>query len=187
MLSRKAMYRRQCPPTSSACRAMGSHGEGTTVALRFLPKANEEGGSGSWSTPSAGVDATQVVKSANTVHTLKLRSILSLRSLFHLTTNTTTLDTATGGHSTSPPSAPCTSSDSAHKCSHTRRARFSSVIHVCLVPSRRDLKPLLDTLFWGPVMYSTFKKEAEVSGICPFSNPHPNPNPNPNPMPQPLP
>jgi hypothetical protein len=42
----------------------------------------------------------------------------------------------------------------------TRILRFSSTVHVCLIPSRIDLKPNLIDLYWKSEDYIQFKQEA---------------------------
>jgi len=41
-----------------------------------------------------------------------------------------------------------------------RVLRFSSKVHVCLIPTRKDLKSSQDDMYWKPDDYSTFKTEA---------------------------
>lgn len=41
-----------------------------------------------------------------------------------------------------------------------RTMRFSSVVHICLVLSRTELKPLMSDLFWNPEEYVKFKMDA---------------------------
>ena len=38
--------------------------------------------------------------------------------------------------------------------------RYSSTVRVCLIPSRLDMDPLINELYWLPEDYVTFKKEA---------------------------
>lgn len=42
----------------------------------------------------------------------------------------------------------------------TRTMRFSSTVHICLIPSRDELKQQRDELFWKPEDYATFKHDA---------------------------
>ena len=48
----------------------------------------------------------------------------------------------------------------AAKAADTRTMRFSSTVHICLVLSRTELKPLMTDLFWKPEDYVKFKSEA---------------------------
>ena len=41
-----------------------------------------------------------------------------------------------------------------------RNIRFSSTVHVCLIPTRQEMKMTIDELFWKPCDYNTFKMEA---------------------------
>jgi len=50
----------------------------------------------------------------------------------------------------------------ANKPVDSRVLRFSSKVHVCLIPTRKDLKSSHDDLYWKPEDYSTFKTEAVV-------------------------
>lgn len=50
--------------------------------------------------------------------------------------------------------------DEATKPKDTRTMRFSSTVHICLVLSRTELKPLMSDFFWKPDDYVKFKSEA---------------------------
>ena len=41
-----------------------------------------------------------------------------------------------------------------------RNIRFSATVHVCLIPTRQEMKLTIDELFWKPCDYNTFKTEA---------------------------
>ena len=41
-----------------------------------------------------------------------------------------------------------------------RNIRFSATVHVCLIPTRQEMKMTIDELFWKPCDYNTFKMEA---------------------------
>ena len=41
-----------------------------------------------------------------------------------------------------------------------RNIRFSATVHVCLIPTRQEMKMTIDELFWKPCDYNTFKTEA---------------------------
>ena len=41
-----------------------------------------------------------------------------------------------------------------------RNIRFSATVHVCLIPTRQEMKLTIDELFWKPGDYNTFKMEA---------------------------
>ena len=42
----------------------------------------------------------------------------------------------------------------------TRNAKFSSTVHICLVLSRAEMKPLMSDLFWKAEEYGRFKNDA---------------------------
>lgn len=42
----------------------------------------------------------------------------------------------------------------------TRTMRFSSTVHVCLIPTRNELRPSMDEMFWKSDDYNVFKTEA---------------------------
>ena len=42
----------------------------------------------------------------------------------------------------------------------TRNAKFSSTVHICLVLSRTEMKPLMSDLFWKAEEYAKFKNDA---------------------------
>ena len=42
----------------------------------------------------------------------------------------------------------------------TRTMRFSSTVHICLIPSRDELRIQINELFWKPEDYVTFKHDA---------------------------
>lgn len=50
--------------------------------------------------------------------------------------------------------------EKANKPVDHRVLRFSSKVHVCLIPTRKDLKSSHDDMYWKPEDYSTFKIEA---------------------------
>ena len=41
-----------------------------------------------------------------------------------------------------------------------RHTRFSSTVHVCLVPTRTEISNIFDDLYFRPEDFSTFKREA---------------------------
>lgn len=41
-----------------------------------------------------------------------------------------------------------------------RNIRFSATVHVCLIPTRQEMKMTIDELFWKSCDYNTFKTEA---------------------------
>ena len=51
-------------------------------------------------------------------------------------------------------------SDKARRPKDTRTMRFSSTVHICLIPSRTELRPLVVELFWKAEDYVTFKSDA---------------------------
>jgi hypothetical protein len=51
-------------------------------------------------------------------------------------------------------------SDKARRPKDTRTMRFSSTVHICLIPSRTELKPLVPELFWKCDDYGIFKSDA---------------------------
>ena len=51
-------------------------------------------------------------------------------------------------------------SDKAMRPKDTRTMRFSSTVHICLIPSRTELKVVIDDLFWRSEDYGIFKGDA---------------------------
>ena len=51
-------------------------------------------------------------------------------------------------------------SDKAMRPKDTRTMRFSSTVHICLIPSRTELKVVIDELFWRSEDYGIFKGDA---------------------------
>lgn len=51
-------------------------------------------------------------------------------------------------------------SDKARRPKDNRTMRFSSTVHICLIPSRSELRTLVAELFWRAEDYVTFKSDA---------------------------
>lgn len=51
-------------------------------------------------------------------------------------------------------------SDKARRPKDNRTMRFSSTVHICLIPSRSELRSLVDELYWRAEDYVTFKSDA---------------------------